>query len=71
MDQCGVEIVERIAGLQVVDVKRLVAPTWRAPGGGLTGKFRAQKCKRLANLLPTPKPPTSPLETKFQVGANW
>src|SRR5215471_2676213 len=23
------------------------------------------------NLLPTPKPPTSPLKTKFQVGANW
>src|SRR5215475_6716291 len=23
------------------------------------------------NLLPTSKPPTSPLNVKFQVGANW
>src|SRR6516162_1783554 len=23
------------------------------------------------NLLPTSNPPTSPLKTKFQVGANW
>src|SRR5215475_11182491 len=37
---------------------------------------RQISCSRSAsacqeNLLPTSKPPTSPLKTKFQVGANW
>ena len=68
-----VESVERIAPtLPVIDVKRLVAEHGAPCDGILTGKFRAPEAQAPAtrNFLPTPKPPTSPLKTKFQVGAN-